>query len=280
MTDILTQIHPHLKTTLEAYRKARRQTDTPPQVAVAGMLKAGKSSLLNALCHPDEPFAVGAVRQTVVVQRHHHGGIDWIDTPGIDTREENDLLETWHGLANTDLFLFVHSLEIGALEKQEIQFLDDIRRRLPAVRGRLLPVWSQMDQVSGEAERIASALQRSLEKALGGRTLPPAVVSAKRHQTGRRKNKPLLVEKSGIPDLRARIIDHAARIAADTRVQRLRALWQQLDEAAQEAIAERRREFQALSQRRWEQERALRDDLDHFSEQMKARIERFERQYC
>jgi GTP1/Obg family GTP-binding protein len=95
-----------------------------PKIVVCGLLKAGKSSLLNVLTgHFDEEyFTTNAARATIKVKSFEIGGVIYIDTPGIDANKEDDI-EAWNGLIDADIILFAHNLREGNIVTSEKQFI-------------------------------------------------------------------------------------------------------------------------------------------------------------
>src|SRR5690606_2928495 len=69
---------------IDANLKALQDT---PIVANAGLLKAGKSSLFNAISGQQEKFATGAARCTTVQQALAMNGFQLVDTPGLDAND-------------------------------------------------------------------------------------------------------------------------------------------------------------------------------------------------
>jgi tRNA U34 5-carboxymethylaminomethyl modifying GTPase MnmE/TrmE len=111
---------------VDKYREALQTADVPT-LAVFGLLKAGKSTFLNALTDDldNSRFAHGAVRTTIKNQLFYYNGINILDTPGIDANDQDTAIAL-KGLDSTDIFLFIHNPLCGELDKQEVELLQSV----------------------------------------------------------------------------------------------------------------------------------------------------------
>lgn len=96
-------------------------------VAAWGLMNAGKSYLLNMLTQhlEKEYFKTNDFRETTEIKTEQCGNIVYLDTPGLDACNADDL-EALHGVAHADVVLFVHQPQ-GELEKIEIDFLQQLK---------------------------------------------------------------------------------------------------------------------------------------------------------
>jgi predicted GTPase len=95
-------------------------------VLFAGVSKAGKSSTANAIIEEDDFFPTGAVRTTDRVSRKEWNGISIVDTPGIDSIEdEHDEMILLKELQLADLVVFLFSDKEGDLDAVTEKFLRD-----------------------------------------------------------------------------------------------------------------------------------------------------------
>ncbi|TAI92961.1 GTPase [Pectobacterium versatile] len=197
----------------ECYRRwqQKNQPAVPyHQIAICGLMNAGKSSLLNMLTgHMDrEYFATGASRTTAEVQTLNAGDIDWLDTPGIDARERDDLT-AWHGILSADSIIFAHNLRSGTLEQIELDFLQQLQQQLPDLSQRMLVALTHADGAEQQREERLAAINALLCSHLDA-SLPLFITSCPRYARGVYSHKETLINLSGIPTLRE---------AIDTRVQ-------------------------------------------------------------
>ncbi len=81
-----------------------------PLVTVIGKYNHGKSRLLNELVGRDI-FAVADKRETMKLSEHAHGGVRWLDAPGLDADvgNEDDRHAMQAAWLKSDIRLFVHA---------------------------------------------------------------------------------------------------------------------------------------------------------------------------
>lgn len=190
-------------------------TAQPLRITTCGLLKAGKSSLLNALTDhlETELFATGAVRTTVKNQTLSHQNFIFVDTPGLDATEEDDK-EAWNALSTADVLLFVHDPGIGELDQAEINFLSALAGQPGMQQGleeRLVVILTRLDSNEEVIDAIAQKVQNQIKKCLG---IEPRLfqISFTSYQKGKLEGKQKLVEYSRIPVLQQHIFENLARL--------------------------------------------------------------------
>ncbi len=176
-----------------------------PRVAVFGLLKAGKSSLLNVLTGhyspDDEVFVTGAVRATVENKSLSYQGISYRDTPGLDANV-GDTKEAKSGIRDVDIVLFVHNAH-SELDYAERNYLQELAQQMgDRINVDLLVVLSQIDQTP-EYEQVKEVVESQLN-AIG---ITPEIfcVSSTIFAKGSLENKQLLVKASGIKALQDKL---------------------------------------------------------------------------
>lgn len=173
-----------------------------PRIAAWGLVKAGKSSLLNMLSGhvADEFFRTGAVRTTRRNQELETDHYVLVDTPGLGI-DQDDSKQAFKGLDSADVTLFVHSPP-GELDQEEIDLLIQVKAAYAEeTERRLVIVLSQLDKdQNGALESIRNRIMTQLQEHID---LQPICfqVSNTRYRKGVDENKPGLSKKSGIPDL-------------------------------------------------------------------------------
>lgn len=174
--------------------------DCPPVVTVVGKYNHGKSRLLNEMIG-SAIFSVADRRETVALSGHDDKGIRWLDAPGVDAdvSEHDDALARQAIWIQSDVRLFVHAAREGELDASECALLQDLATDEQESERRTLLVLSQIDQVSDreQLDRITGTIASQM---------PASVqypVSATRYRQGIDSEKPLLVERSGLPALQA-----------------------------------------------------------------------------
>lgn len=196
-----------------AFKGAIAATAQPLRITTCGLLKAGKSSLLNALTDhlETELFATGAVRTTVQNQTLSHQNFVFVDTPGLDATEEDDK-EAWNALSTADVLLFVHDPGIGELDQAEVNFLSELVDQpgmQEGLQNRLVVILTRLDSNEEVIDAIAQKVQNQIKKCL---EIEPHLfqISFTSYQKGKLENKQKLIEYSRIPVLQQHIFENLA----------------------------------------------------------------------
>ncbi|WP_346798045.1 GTPase [Halomonas sp. Bachu 37] len=173
-----------------------------PRIAAWGLVKAGKSSLLNMLSgHVEQEFfKTGAVRTTRVNRELETDHYILVDTPGLGI-DDDDSEQAFKGLDSADIILFVHALQ-GELDQEEIDLLIEVKAvYTEEIDRRLVIVLSQLDKdENGAMNSVSSRIMEQLQEQIG---IQPTCfkVSNTRYRKGIAESKPVLTKKSGIPNL-------------------------------------------------------------------------------
>lgn len=198
-----------------AYESAIAAKAEPIRITTCGLLKAGKSSLLNALTDrlETEFFATGAVRTTVRNKTLSYQNFVFVDTPGLDATEEDDK-EAWNALSTADVLLFVHNPGIGELDKSEVNFLSALASQPGVNKGledRLVVILTWLESNEEVIDAIAQKVQSQIKICLG---IEPQLfkISFTSYQEGKLKNKQKLVDYSRIPVLQQHIFKNMNRL--------------------------------------------------------------------
>ncbi|MBE5936952.1 MAG: hypothetical protein E7265_02860 [Lachnospiraceae bacterium] len=177
------------------------------RVINTGMVSSGKSSIFNSLTDSitEEKFPTGAARTTVTADEFMvEHGIVFVDTPGIDVREEDDVL-AFDTIASADLILMIHNVKEGDLIRSETDWIERLRdlKGKEFLQQKMIFIGSWIDERDrdGDYEELISKLKEMLYKSAGVE-IPFFQVSAKRYLKGKRDMKKALVNKSGINELR------------------------------------------------------------------------------
>ncbi|SPB15550.1 GTPase Era [Caballeronia novacaledonica] len=183
--------------------------DGEPIVTVIGKYNHGKSRLLNELIGQNT-FAVADKRETVKLSDSVHRGVRWLDAPGLDADvgTEDDRHALHAAWLHADIRLFVHAAKEGELDAKELALLAELCADGERSKRQTLFVLSQVDQLADDAE-----LQK-VSHAIGAqrRDIALNAVSSTRYRKGLDEGKKLMLEKSGMPSLRATIDAALARV--------------------------------------------------------------------
>lgn len=209
---------------------ARQRSETAPakpRIAAWGLVKAGKSSLLNMLSGhaSDEHFQTGVVRTTRINQELELADYILVDTPGLGI-DAQDSQQAMGGLNAADVVLFVHAPP-GELDQEEVELLDQLREAFGEDVGeRVVLVLSQLDKLQeADMAEVREKIERQALIHLG--KVPECfVISSTRYKSGVEKDKEGLRSKSGIPQLTQHLqtlskdITHSLQVARQQRLAR------------------------------------------------------------
>ena len=195
----ISDFSPKLKNLAEHYEKLPNGL---PTVAAFGLLKAGKSTFLNAFTDDVENnrFAHGAIRTTVENQVFEYNNVQIMDTPGIDANNL-DTLVAFDGLKSIDLFLFVHNPKTGELDSSEVEFLEKLAAFFPKKSDLVASMICIMTHKAGvddtEKGHVSERISEQFKTIFGAE---PAMifVESLSYFKARKENKTLLLKNSGI----------------------------------------------------------------------------------
>lgn len=175
-------------------------------VGAIGLYNHGKSSILNALIDDldNETFKVADKRETTKIDIKDMGDFVYMDTPGIDARDDDDK-RVLDAIMDIDIILFVHNPSTGELSRKEVEFLNLVKKSFRDVKDfadRTIFVLSRIDEIEeSEAERVKNKIKSQIRKYLGV-DIYIKEISVKRYFKGRKENKDIFIKKSGITSLR------------------------------------------------------------------------------
>lgn len=184
-----------------------KQKDNTVKIVNTGMVSSGKSSLYNILINSnqEEFFLTGAARTTTKASYYDYKNISYIDTPGIDVRSEDDAL-AFSTIIESDIILMIHNIRTGPLNKSEVDWLNQITHGMSSVEmclSRIIFVisWKDTREKDDDYKELVENLKKQVFEIVGGE-IPVFEVSSKKYLQGVEKSKEVLIEKSGILELR------------------------------------------------------------------------------
>lgn len=185
-------------------------------VTNTGIVSSGKSSLFNALLDrsENERFSVGAARTTVDKDTEELlPGIQLVDTPGIDVKDQDDQTAL-NAICASSIIIMVHNIKMGMLHQNEVDWLKNIRSSfgdLKELKDRFIFVNSWVDQRMNEKsyEDTVNETKRILYEIMGTSDIECYNVSSVLYVKGLTAGKEKLAEISGIPVLKSAIIEKA-----------------------------------------------------------------------
>lgn len=169
-----------------------------PTVTVIGKYNHGKSRLLNELIGQDI-FSVADKRETVALSEHLQHQIRWLDAPGLDADVAtiDDQLAQDAMWNKADIRLMVHSVREGEFDPYELHLFQQFEQDAKQTQRQSLLLLTQIDQIPDQT--ILAQIIGSIQNQAPTATILP--VSATRHRQGIENSKPILVQRSGIPEL-------------------------------------------------------------------------------
>lgn len=200
----IAKFYPQLSQLCAAAKTSIEALNGNPRIVACGMLKAGKSSLLNNLVGSldDALFPVDIVRATIKNKEFTHEGICYVDTPGLDANLK-DTEEAQKAYVSADMLLFVHSAE-SELIQQEIQWLHSLQKMHTHLEQRVLLVLTNIDRSGNNLNRLKKKINGQIKNALGF-NLPIYEIDNKAYKKSFMPGKGALRQLSGIDHFRMAI---------------------------------------------------------------------------
>ena len=181
--------------------------DESLRIAVLGKYNHGKSTFLNALVR-NEVFRVADKRETTEIAEHEHGGVVYIDTPGLDGDPKvSDDRKAWRAAFQSADFLFlVHQAQAGELDRYEINAFLQLARQDRYYSKKMHLVLTQIDQCEpDEVRTVERKVRGQLIRTFDLRELSITPVSATRHRKGVNDRNSRLREMSGMAPIFATV---------------------------------------------------------------------------
>ena len=175
----------------------------------AGSMNQGKSSLFNSLLDR-EVFKADDIRTTVKSQTEHWiEDIYLIDTPGLDAAGTagKDDREAYNTYRRANMIIFVHTVRKGELHSAELDEINNIKAFFDDKKffwehfGLVLTFIESYSE--GDIKSILQKLLGDIERHCGGKNFPVFLISNSRYKKGSTEGKKVLIEKSGVLQLRS-----------------------------------------------------------------------------
>lgn len=185
----------------------KKNSENIVRVVNTGMVSSGKSSLFNILIDSteEEQFPTGAARTTTLADHYDYNHISFIDTPGIDVRNEDDLV-AFNTIIEADIIIMVHNIRTGPINRSEAEWLKRIVEGFNSIeicKNRLIFVctWKDTREKDDDYKEIINNVKNMVFNIVGTE-IPFFDVSVKKYLNGILKSKQVLLDNSGILELK------------------------------------------------------------------------------
>lgn len=181
------------------------------EVVIAGNVKAGKSTLINAIFNDENLCSTGVIRTTVENQMIESEHYRILDTPGINANDD-DTAVAEQGYNRADFFIYVHNVVEGEFLAQELSFLKQISDYFSDdeqfIRNTLV-ILTNAHQLDEEALLLAKTKIEEQLRLITNKPVKLFIVDSISYLNALASNKQLLMEESQIP-----VLQHAIEAAA------------------------------------------------------------------
>ena len=232
-----------LEQQIEQFNQRSENQAEKPVIAVAGLLNAGKSYLLNMLSQQieQEYFKTADQRETTENKTLETDQYIYLDTPGLDATHE-DSAAARSGVRDADLILFVHQPQ-GELDPEEVKFLQELKQDFGEhARNHIAIVITKIEKESDEKIKlIGEKIQKQCREIVNAE-FPVFQISSKRYRSGVVQHKDKLVEASHMDVLIEYLQEHSAnviRVRRNKKARELSALLQASERLAHDLKKER-----------------------------------------
>lgn len=187
--------------------KARSNSSNKMQIACVGIYNAGKSTLLNALIGK-MVFTTGDVPTTDSVDKYDNGELVYIDTPGLNANDLDNATAA-KGYKESDIILFVSNIQNGGLNKAEAKYLEELKMALGSTKmlqDHVVFVLSNKHRMEADkVEKVVAQHKKNIEDVFGIEVDNIYVCDAITYISGVTKNEEVLIEASGVLEVKERI---------------------------------------------------------------------------
>lgn len=198
-----------VKNEVEAFIKELQNHSGKVKVINAGLVKAGKSAVFNALASK-EVFKTDVVRATASNDQIELEKYILVDTPGLDANGQDDQT-AFSGYKEADYLIFVHNVMEGELNKIEVESIKkiaDIVGGISKLFGSAILVLSHADQIKPEElAHLEQSIKNQCQQVFGEGFAKVVEVNSISYMKGILEGKDLLKQASHIEELKE-AIDH------------------------------------------------------------------------
>ena len=197
-----------IKAEFEKQRQILASQGEKVYIVNAGNMNHGKSSMFNSLLDK-EAFKTEDIRTTVTCdEAPYRDNVIFVDTPGIGATAADDATAA-EAYKKANLILFVHNPSVGELHAPEVDQIKKLIKLFPEnadfwKRFCLVLTYKETDKEQS-LDTIQQHITDRIFKEFKVKDFPVFRISNTRYQKGRSENKKVLVDKSGVLELRSYI---------------------------------------------------------------------------
>lgn len=253
-------------------------------ITCVGLYNHGKSTLLNVLIKDFEfnTFKIADRRETTHNKSIIYNNIKYVDTPGLNAREEDDK-KVMAAIQNSDITLFIHTITTGELNKKEIQFLKKIQKHWYNPQefiDRTIFVLSRIDNIENN-EDIKNTSKRMKEqiKDIFSCNCLISPISAIDYKDGIVDNENELIEESNINELEKQIgiiINESKKAIFETKRKRVEKKLNELFSKLNKQIENNKEKITTLKNEQKKIDEAFKLDINKIESTLKNMYKRLE----
>lgn len=221
----------------------------------AGRMNHGKSSLLNSLTGKIDDFFEVQDRRTTVKNKEYEydKNVYFIDTPGLNAHDKDDR-EAIKAYKKANLILFVHNLSVGDIRKEEIKDLKTIIScfsNSKSLSKQFVLVLTGKDSIQSkdDLENIKDKILLDIKNEVNLTDFKVFAVSNTTYKKGLKINKPLLIQHSGINELKNYINSYIKRKKKLTNIRTIERIDQEYNRIKTELSSLKSKKDNELTQR-------------------------------
>ncbi len=181
--------------------------DQKEVVINAGLLKAGKSSLFNAVIG-ERIFLVDSIRATIDSEEYNAGDFLFIDTPGLDANDKDSKI-AYETYKYADVIVYSHNVNEGELTRVELEEIEKIAKIFGGAkklfRSMILVLTHSDQKEDDELEAITNKVIEQLQNKFDALPYQTFSVDSKAYLEGLEQGSDILMDSSNIAQVKVSI---------------------------------------------------------------------------
>ena len=208
--------------TLELEKVVFENNNSKITVVNAGVMNAGKSSVFNALLGSKDLFKVKDIRTTIENSETEFAtNTYFVDTPGLEA-VNNDTDVAYEAYKKASVIVFVHSLHVGELHKNELEAINKIMSFFPNkqyFKNSFILVGTRKDMESedGQFDIVLGKMKKDMSVHCKLNDFDYIAVSTTDYWEGVEAQDDDHIKYSGIEDLKEMIVEKLEKASVTNR---------------------------------------------------------------